>query len=58
MKLMLRTEGLCSLGQICRSTDGHTLTHMEGNREDTFDGSSQCRSCVSVHFCRSKKGVA
>lgn len=28
MELMLRTEGLCSRGQICWSTGGHTHSHI------------------------------
>ena len=28
MELMLRTEGLCSQGQICWSTDGHVHSHI------------------------------
>lgn len=30
---MLRTEGLCSRGQICWSTGGHTHSHIWGERK-------------------------
>lgn len=50
MELMLRTEGLCSRGQICWSTGGHKQSHIWRKSQNThllhtFDGltSSQYR---------------